>query len=180
MIPPKIVWPQYGQILLWLFFDMTKYMTIVVLPLVFLSWYTWPSKIHVWQYEMYMTIIWLHYAHMATLFHCMATIDLDKFIGSNGRSNNPPNKNTTWTIWKHNHQRPPQRSALQSYWIGAICPCMDQSRRAVMGTQSSHTIFCLRLPKNYQRNGSSERLAIGVILTKHREINRVTSPRLHI
>ncbi len=58
---------------------------------------------------------------MATLFHCMAIIDLDKLIRSNGLSKNPPNKKTTWTIWKHNHQRPPQRSALQSYLIQAIC-----------------------------------------------------------
>jgi hypothetical protein len=42
----------------------------------FLSWYTWPSKIHVWQHERNMTIIWLHETLMATLLHCMAISEL--------------------------------------------------------------------------------------------------------
>ena len=48
------------------------------------------------------------------------------------------------------------------------------------GTQSSRTIFCLHTLKNYQRIGSMERLAIGVVLTKRREINQATSLHLRI
>jgi hypothetical protein len=36
---------------------------------------TWPSKIHVWQHERNMTIVWLHETLMATLLHCMAIIN---------------------------------------------------------------------------------------------------------
>ena len=49
-----------------------------------------------------------------------------------------------------------------------------------MGTRSSHMIFCLLTPKNYQRLGSTEPLAIGVISTKRREINRAMSLHLRI